>query len=115
MKRRVFLAAGVAGAASVPWAFKWFASGETHLRLMSNGVDYVIAQDIKDARMIVAEVYGYGPTLSPTEIQEIDWDGWVVYPADRDFEVQQKSEIQTRTVAAWISDFGRGYFAHFES
>lgn len=115
MKRRVFLGAGLAGAASAPWLFTWGSSPDTRLRLMSNGVDYVIARDIDDARMIVADVYGYGTSLSPTEITEIDWEGWNTFEPHEDFEVERDEVVHTQTVSEWIAEYGNGYFAHLES
>ena len=75
------------------------------LEMWTNDTDYVIAGSAEETREIIRELYG--EPLSDDEIGELSR---LDEGSEFDFH-HHDGRIETKTVAEWISQQGRGYFA----
>ena len=56
-RRRFLVGVGALGLASSVLIVRSRRPSQDRLRLMTNGVDYVVAEDVEHARLIVAQAY----------------------------------------------------------
>lgn len=86
------------------------------LKMFTNGIDYVIAEDLEEAKDILCQEY-YGPNISYKDLdlivkKELDGTGWKQKNNDETFTLYQEfGGGITRTIAYWIKEEGRGFFA----
>jgi hypothetical protein len=74
-------------------------SDTSKLKMWTNDTDYVIAESAEEAREIIRSIYG---GLDDDEIGELG------ILADDAFDFQHDNgEIETKTVAEWIAQYGR--------
>jgi len=67
-----------------------------------NGIDYVIARNIEEARQLAMDTIGYS-------LEEADGDiGWRALPADREISINEDEGLTTTlTAQKWIGEIGK--------
>lgn len=107
--------------------------GKKHLCMWHNGNDYVVAETIDDARLLLAKsLFGESATEwddpcswgyyidhsqneSKIDFEDIDGDGWEIFPLEKEFTLVLEDNTKTRkSVSEWIEEHGEGYFASIE-
>lgn len=91
----------------------------SNLKMFTNGMDYVIAEDLEQAKDILCQQY-YGldscyKDLDSNLKKELDGTGWKQKDNDETFTLYEEfGGGITRTIAYWIRKEGRGFFASSE-
>lgn len=151
MKRREFLSAAITApllatplanaVGNIPLVAAKTTSAKVSLKMFTNDVDYVIAEDINEARWFVAlqyygepcvpcgELISYGDWIQlPNRVEdawgfhknqiiyfdEVDGFGWEEFPMDKEFRLWEEypgNNEVVKTVREWIKEHGKGYFA----
>lgn len=79
------------------------------LKLYScEGVDYIIAYSLEDAKKVSKNVNGY----SDDELEE--WDWWTLDEESEFSYEDADGKRDTKKVREWIEEYGEGYFASSE-
>ena len=76
--------------------------GRLQFHLWYNGVDYVVARDIEEARKVAIDAMGY-------EKDEADgFSGWFVVVPHRKITIEEDEDvITTLTAEKWVGEIGK--------
>lgn len=95
-------------------------TGQTKtLKMFTNGVDYIIAESVDDARAILCEeCYDEKyEEMSKLHKEDVDAFGWKEKNEDDVFTLYEEDPINggiTKTIQEWREKEGRGFFASSE-
>lgn len=92
---------------------------DKELHIFTNGIDFVIANGIEEAREIVLPMYGYNQPYEKLDWmaqEEVDVDGWEQFPDENNFTLCSDDGVtqETKTASEWVKINGKGYFASSE-
>lgn len=77
-------------------------TGQPKFSVWFNGIDYVIARDIDEARQLAMDTIGYS-------LEEADGDeGWHIVAADKTISINEDEDVTTTlTAEKWIGEIGK--------
>ena len=76
--------------------------GQPQFSVWFNGIDYVIASTLEEARQIAIDTIGYS-------LEEADGDiGWRALPPDKTVSIEEDEDVTTTlTAEKWINEIGK--------